>query len=234
MKNIRTKILIILLLFTGVFAGACMQNDGEPVGPSIDNEAEFPLDYEIVEENWISDFNAYQGGYSTNIYVDNSLIIEVPIVYENHPYAWPFGVGNKTTFTWYYELNGASSNCFLGYYYESYTHAGDEFLWGLTRLRWVNGPINLNDYGNALAFKARGDGEIYVTLCFNWRVSKIVVLGPEWHEYILPFKDFSNMDRLSSEIENTDFIYFGPPRMAGLKGRVAFDDVRLVYYRKKR
>ncbi len=227
MKNLKILLFIGLLLLSV----SCMNNTKEPVGPTVDIEDPFYQNFEIIGEEWISDFDGTQGIPSSRIQTDDVFIYTVPIIYQSSESTYPFG-SDTITAIWTNEIEAQSTNYYMKYYYEFHAPQSGEDLWINIRLFWINGTVDLNEYGNGIAFKARGDGQLEVK--FSGDVYKTVDLSKNWQEYILLFEDFEGMTEFSDDITRCEYINMTPPKNAGTSGFVNFDDVRLVYYSRKR
>ncbi len=192
--NYLKGLLLIGILFLSI---SCMNNSREPVGPTVDVKDPFYQDFEIIGENWISDFDGFQGIPSSRIQTGDAFIYTVPIIYQSSESVYPFG-NDDITATWTNEIAGQSTNYYIKYYYEFHAPSPGEDLWINIRLFWINGTVDLNEYGNGIAFKARGDGQMEVK--FSPDVYKPVNLSKDWQEYILLFKDFEGMNEFSDDI----------------------------------
>lgn len=86
-------------------------------------------------------------------------------------------------------------------------------------------PANLSKF-KEVVFRAKGDGREYVVMMFATRFGNIPQMqaftpGPEWKEFVMPFKAFSNMD--GDDVRGILFSANGTPGSF----RFAIDDVRL-------
>jgi len=228
------KIIFIIFLSLNLF-WSCSNNLKEPIGPSIKDKSSYYGQYDIIKSEWIADYDGIEK-ISTNLSPStilkdkssNSIISAV-------------------------ETNEGSDK-FIRYYYESHENPEpDGSVYSSVYYQWGSGVINIMDYGNAVAFRARGKpvgsapmGKFYVVLYHPIRndddydrLRYEIALGTEWKEYIVFINDFEfsgwgNDDRDYS-LENNIGVAFSPePDVVGLKGIIDIDDVRFVLYIVKR
>jgi hypothetical protein len=212
--------LILSVLLAGLWS--CSDATG-PVGPPVSVGAEFPGTYEVTSYVLVSDF----GGTPTpGLYPD---VVKTSARTE-------VGASAAVDMT---NISGDPALDFL------FTLTTAENTWCSAYIGWLRGPIDLNDFGNAISFRARtvpgslNQGRFRVTLP-NVRIGEDYdfyyadfLLDTDWKTYVLPFDSFVNGGygaySLEYALANNLQIQFSPPSGTSYKtGRVQIDDIRFV------
>jgi len=234
-------ILIILLIIN-----SCAKPCENPVGPQVNDKSNSYGKIEILNETWIADFdnqNTYykmivDGGVTNWITFksnDGTSIVETPISLAFplpiHYYISPgssVDMDNPDA-----GINGLcstlveSNNGYQRFEYWIMDEPSGDWEWFSLNIDWINGPVDLSEFGNAFMITVRGDGKL--DIIFNMveaenSFNETFDLTKNWTTLILFFPTDVDWSQCTG-------IQLGPPDPSGLigvRGGVDFDNLKFV------